>query len=302
MASLDTAVMVDVARRTVAENRINGGMRRLGRWVLKNPFAAMASLIILLYVLVTIFAPLLTAYDPNTSSARDALRAPDAAHWFGTDSIGRDNFARTIYGGRTTIIVAATSVVLGGAVGIVLGLLAGYFAGWRRVVINRTVDVLFAFPDLILAMGIAAALSPGFLSTIVAIAFGAIPPFARITYSAVVGVKDSEFVQAARLSGTRAWRIMLMHILPNVTSPILVQFTLSLGFCILAVAALSFVGLGAQPPTAEWGLMVSEGRNYILSGQWWLTFFPGLAIAVLVLSFNLLGDTLRDMLDPRVKS
>ncbi len=302
MADVDTSAMVRLARARRADDGIGMTVRRIGRWVLRNPFATAASLVIVIYVLATVCAPLLTGHDPNASSAGDLLNAPGADHWFGTDNIGRDEYARTIYGGRTTIIVAAISVVLGGTVGTILGLLAGYYAGWRRVVINRTVDILFAFPDLLLAMGIASALSPGLVSTVVAIAFGAVPPFARITYSAVVGVKNSEYVLAARLSGTRSWRIMLMHILPNVTSPILVQFTLSFGFCILAVAALSFVGLGAQPPTAEWGLMVSEGRNYILSGQWWLTFFPGMAIAVLVLSFNLLGDTLRDMLDPRSKS
>ncbi|WP_120003919.1 ABC transporter permease [Nesterenkonia muleiensis] len=271
------------------------------KWALRNPLAIVGAMVILIAVIASIFASWIQTHEPSARDAMSALNAPSAEFYFGTDSFGRDIFSRVINGGRITLSAAALAVFGSAIFGVTLGLVSGYFPGYTRNIINRFIDILFSFPDLILAMSIAAAIGPGFWTTVIAIAFGAIAPFARVTYSTVLSMKESEFIYAARISGISSLRIMFTHVLPNCISPILVQLTLALGFAILNVSALSFIGLGAQPPDAEWGLMVSEGRHYILSGQWWITFFPGFTIAILVLSFNLLGDTLRDVFDPRYK-
>lgn len=271
------------------------------RAYLKSPVAVIGAGFVLLWVLAAIFAPLVSPYDPNTPDISARLVAPNAAHWFGTDNFGRDVLSRVIWGGRMTLQASAVGVLTSGVVGVVLGAIAGYFKGWPREVIMRLMDVLLAFPSLILAMGIAAALGPGLTSAVIAVGVVGIPEFARIMYGLTLSLKEQEYVEAARAAGLASPSIMFRHILPNAFGSLLVRITLGLGMAALTTASLSFIGLGAQPPTAEWGLMISASRAYILTGQWWMTLFPGIALGTTILGFNLSGDGLRDALDPKLR-
>lgn len=270
-----------------------------GWHVIRRPTVIIGGVCVGIWVLAAVIAPLLASYSPTAVNIAPALQAPSAAHWFGTDAVGRDVFSRVVYGGRTTLVTGFVAVTISAVIGVPLGAIAGYYPGWRRGLIMRVIDVLFAFPELILAMGIAAALGAGISSLLIAVSVVGIPAFARIMFTLTVSLREREFIQAARVSGTGNTSILFSHILPNALGPLLVQFTLSLGFATLTTAALSFIGLGAQPPSPEWGLQISDGRDYILSGQWWVTAFPGLAIAMCVFGFNLIGDGLRDHFDPR---
>jgi peptide/nickel transport system permease protein len=277
-----------------------GLWRETGRRLSRDK-AAMAGLtVIVVLVLVAIFAPALTPYPPNDQSFRIKLQAPSAEHLFGTDEFGRDIFSRVLVGTRVALRVGLLPVAAAMAVGVAIGLLAGYYGAVLDQVTMRLIDVLLAFPWLLLAIGIMAILGPGIENVIIAVTIVYVPAFARIVRASVLSIKAKEYVEAARAIGQPDWRIMLRHVLPNAWAPIIVLATLSIGQAIIYAAGLSFIGLGTQPPAADWGVMLASGREYLRDGPW-LGTFPGLAILITVLAFNLLGDGLRDALDPRLR-
>ncbi len=255
------------------------------------------SIVLLLGVLAA-FGAALAPYDPLAMDFTARFAPPSLTHPFGTDDFGRDLFSRVLYGARVSVQVAFIAVGISGVVGVTLGVTAGYLSGWVDEVIMRLMDVIFAFPAVLLAITVMAILGRGVENAMIAIAIVYAPIFARVTRGAVISVRDREFVTAARALGQGHVRIMFMHVLPNALGPIIVQTSLSLAFAILAEAALSFFGLGTQPPDPSWGRMLSEGRGFLGQAPW-MGIFPGLAIMVSVLGFNLLGDGLRDVLDPR---
>jgi len=256
--------------------------------------------IVVALVVVAVFAPWIAPYSPTKINLRERLKPPSVAHPFGTDDAGRDILSRVIYGSRVTLRICVLVVGLTLGIGTLLGLISGYFGGWVDEVLMRVSDVFLAFPALILAMAIAAALGPSLENAIVAMVAIWWPRYARVTRGQVLSIREIDFVAAARAAGASSTRIMLRHILPNCISPVVVQATLDLGEVVLTAATLSFIGFGAQPPTPEWGAMVSVGRNF-LRDYWWYTTFPGLAILITVMGFNLLGDAVRDILDPRLR-
>ncbi len=271
----------------------------LGRMA-RNPGAVAGMVLLALLVLAAIFAPQITRYDPAAITPRDRLLPPGAAHWFGTDAFGRDIFTRVVFGARVSLLVGIVSVLIATLLGVSMGLVAGYFGGLADALVMRAVDVMLAFPGILLALVIVAVLGPDLLNAMIAVGLSAAPTYARVTRGAVLQIKTSLFIDAAVVIGAPTWRIILRHLLPNILGPIVVVTTLGVAGAIIAGASLSFLGLGARPPTPEWGLMLSEGRSF-LRQAWWITTFPGLAIMVTVLSINLLGDGLRDALDPRMK-
>ena len=254
--------------------------------------------IVLLLGLVAVFGAALAPYDPLAMDFGARFAPPSWAHPFGTDDFGRDLFSRVLHGAAVSFQVAFIAVGISGVVGVALGVLAGYLGGWLDEVIMRAMDVVFAFPAVLLAITVMAVLGRGIENAMIAIAIVYVPIFARVTRGAVISVRGREFVTAARALGTGHVRIMLAHVLPNAAGPILVQTSLSLAFAILAEAALSFFGLGTQPPDPSWGRMLAEGRAFLGQAPW-MGIFPGLAIMAAVLGFNLLGDGMRDVLDPR---
>ncbi len=263
--------------------------------------AAMAGLVVIvLLVLAAAFAPLLTPYPPNDQSFRLKLEAPSAEHLFGTDEFGRDIFSRVLVASRVALRVGLLPVVLALVAGVALGLAAGYYGGAVDQVVMRFIDVLLAFPWLLLAIAIMAILGPGINNVIIAVAIVYVPAFARIVRGSVLSIKAKEYVEAARAIGQPDRHIMTRHVLANAWAPIIVQATLSVGQAIIYAAGLSFIGLGTQPPDADWGVMLASGREYLRDAPW-LGIFPGLAILVTVLAFNLFGDGLRDALDPRLR-
>jgi peptide/nickel transport system permease protein len=270
----------------------------LGR-LTRNPGAVIGVVLLLLLVAAAALAPQITRYDPTEIVPRERLLPPGAAHWFGTDAFGRDVFTRVVFGARISLIVGVVSVVIATLLGVSMGLVAGYFGGLADALVMRAVDVMLAFPGILLALVIVAVLGPDLLNAMIAVGLSAAPTYARVTRGAVLQTKTSLFVEAAAVVGAPTWRIILRHILPNILGPIVVVTTLGVAGAIIAGASLSFLGLGARPPTPEWGLMLSEGRSF-LRQAWWITTFPGLAIMLTVLSINLLGDGLRDALDPRM--
>ncbi|AJY45313.1 ABC transporter permease subunit [Martelella endophytica] len=262
--------------------------------------------IIVVLVLIAIFAPFLAPHDPNAQNVAMRLTPPvweakgTATYLLGTDAVGRDMLSRLIYGSRYSLLIGLVVVTIALVFGIVLGLLAGYFRGWVDVAIMRVMDVILAFPPLLLALVLVAVLGPGLVNAMLAIALVLQPHFARLTRAAVMGESRREYVISARVAGARNGRLMFKTILPNCLSPLIVQGTLSFSDAILNAAALGFLGMGAQPPTPEWGTMLAEAREFILSA-WWVVTFPGLAILITVLAINLVGDGLRDALDPKLK-
>jgi peptide/nickel transport system permease protein len=247
---------------------------------------------------VALLAPWISPYDPLAQDQAPALQPPSRAHWMGTDPLGRDIFSRVLHGARLTVPVGVAVVALALVAGMLVGSAAGFLGGWADEILMRFTDLFLAFPALILAMAMAGALGPGLAHALLALALAWWPPYARLVRGQVLSLRESPFVEAARCLGASPWRLLFRHILPNCLTPLVVQATLDLGGVILAAAGLSFIGLGAQPPSPEWGAMVAEGRQYIAS-QWWVLLFPGLAILITVTGFNLLGDGLRDALDPR---
>jgi peptide/nickel transport system permease protein len=258
------------------------------------------AVILLITVFLAVFGPSILTYDPNTMDFNARFAPPSVEHIFGTDDFGRDTFTRIAYGARVSLQVGIIAVGLAATVGTLLGMIAGYGSRLLDEVIMRAMDVLYAFPAILLAIAILAALGKGVGNAMIAIGIVYIPIFARIARGAVLSVKNEEFILAARTLGANDNRILFRHILPNILSPIIVETTLSLAFAILAEASLSFFGLGTQPPDPSWGRMLSEGRSYFRQSAW-MGIFPGLAIMLTVMGFNFLGDGLRDALDPRLK-
>ncbi len=281
----------------------SAGGRSLWRLSLRrlsgNPGAVGGLVVLTILIVAAIAAPWITSHDPIVLAPRERLQPPSTEHWFGTDTFGRDVFTRVVYGGRISLQVGFIAVAISTVIGVTLGLLAGYFGGAFDNVAMRLIDVMMAFPGLLLALVVVAILGPNLLNAMIAVGVSAAPTYARVTRGAVLQAKELAFVEAARQSGARAWRIIMLHVFPNVLGPIVVIATLGVANAIIAGAALSFLGLGAEPPTAEWGLMLSGGRAY-LRHAWWITTFPGIAIMITVLAINLIGDGLRDALDPRM--
>ncbi|PTX59065.1 peptide/nickel transport system permease protein [Melghirimyces profundicolus] len=270
------------------------------RALLRHRSAMIGGGIILFFILIALIAPLLLPFGYNQIDADARLQAPSAEHWFGTDDFGRDIFARVIYGARISLWVGFFAITGSIVVGSVLGLIAGFYGGWRDTLISRFFDILLAFPAILLAIAIVAMLGPGLENAMYAIAIINVPTFGRLMRSRVLAVKQEDYVLAARAIGMKNSRILFRHILPNSWTPIMVQGTLGFATAVLEAAALGFIGMGAQPPEPEWGKMLSDSRAFIQSAPWTMVF-PGLAIMLTVLGFNLLGDGLRDVLDPRMK-
>ena len=294
--------MSDAATTSNAGQEVHGAGRHpvsdfLRRFV-RHRLAMVGFFIVLLLVVVAAFGRALAPYDPLGMDFGALFAPPSWAHPFGTDEFGRDIFSRVLYGARISLQVAFIAVGISGTVGVLLGLLAGFLGGWIDELVMRFMDVLFAFPAVLLAITIMAILGRGVGNAMIAIAIVYVPIFARVTRGAVISVRGREYVTAARALGKRPIGIMLRHVLPNALGPIIVQTSLSLAFAILAEAALSFFGLGTQPPDPSWGRMLSEGRGFLRQAPW-MGIFPGLAIMLSVMGFNFLGDGLRDLLDPR---
>ncbi|WP_420132072.1 ABC transporter permease [Rhodopseudomonas sp.] len=270
------------------------------RYVLgDNRVTAFAFGLLVMIVIAALFGPYLVPYDPLSSNTAQALKPPSAANWFGTDQLGRDIFSRVVVATRLDLFIAVASVVLVFLMGGLAGIAAGYFGGWTDRIVGRIADTIMAFPLFVLAMGIVAALGNTVQNIIIATAIVNFPLYARVARAEANVRRDAGFVMAARLSGNSEMRILLVHILPNIMPIMIVQMSLTMGYAILNAAGLSFIGLGVRPPTAEWGIMVAEGASFMVSGEWWIALFPGLALMIAVFCFNLLGDGLRDIFDPQ---
>lgn len=265
----------------------------------RNHLALVGLVIVVLMLLITLAAPLLAPYDPLKQAIPDRLKPPSANYLFGTDQLGRDILSRVIYGGRISLPAALAVVVFAGFVGTVVGATAGFVGGLVEEIFMRVTDIFMAFPTIILAMAIAAALGPNVSNAIIAMVIVWWPNYARIVRSLVLSVKENEYVQASRALGATEFRVLWRVVLPNSFPPVLVMATLDLGNAILVFAGLSFLGLGAEPSKPEWGRMISDGIKFF--DQWWISAFPGLAIFLIVMAFNFLGDGLRDALDPRLR-
>ena len=266
----------------------------------RNGLVLFGAAIIVIMVLLAVFAGVVAPYDPTEMKVADALKRPSLAHPFGTDRFGRDVLSRTIYGSRIALGVAISSIGIALVAGAILGLVGGYVGGATDLVIGRAMDVLFSFPTLILAIGIAAMLGPGLDNAALAIAVVYAPLFSRVVRGPVIAERAKEYAVAALGLGAGTFRVVLRHILPNVLAPLIVQTSVSLAYAILTEAALSYLGLGTQPPAPSWGTMLNEGRTYLETAPW-MSVFPGLAIMLAVLGFNLLGDGLRSALDPQLR-
>lgn len=264
-----------------------------------NPVTLVATALFALFVLLALVGPWIVPYDPLATNTSIALQPPSAAHWFGTDALGRDILSRTVVATRLDLGIAVAAVAASFVVGIPLGLAAGYFGGWWDVVVTRLSDTIMAFPLFVLAMGIVAALGNTVGNIVLATAIINLPFYVRVARAETNVRRSAGFVEAARLSGNTDLRILAVHLFPNILPPAMVQVSLNLGWAILNAAGLSFIGLGVRPPTPEWGILVAEGAQFIVSGEWWVSFFPGAVLMLAVFSFNLLGDALRDLFDPR---
>ena len=270
----------------------------LGKFVSRNQRAVFGGILLVIIFGSAIFADFLAPYPPNRQNLRNRLSPPSVENVLGTDNFGRDVFSRIIHGGRVSLSIGFISVGIALGIGGLMGLLAGFYGGWLDSLISGIVDVLLALPAFLLALAIVAALGPSIVNVMIAVGIATVPAFARIMRSAVLTVREMDYVTAAEAVGSRDARVMLRHVIPNSLGPVIVQVSLSLAGAILAAAGLSFLGMGAQPPTAEWGSMLNAARPYIRDAQWTVTF-PGLAIVITVLALNLVGDGLRDALDPR---
>ncbi|OXM13844.1 ABC transporter permease [Paenibacillus herberti] len=267
----------------------------------RNRLAMIGLGIIVFFILIAACAPWLAPFDYKEQDLMDRLKAPNGEHWFGTDDLGRDIFSRIVYGTRISLWVGFSSVLGSIAVGTLLGIVAGYYGKWVDTIISRLFDILLAFPGVLLAIAIVAALGPSLQNALIAIAIVNVPVFGRLVRAKVLSLREEEYITAARSLGMKNSRILLHHILPNCLGPIIVQGTLGIATAIIEAAALGFLGLGALPPEPEWGKMLSDSRQFIQKAPW-TVLFPGLSIMLTVLGFNLMGDGLRDVLDPRMKS
>jgi peptide/nickel transport system permease protein len=268
----------------------------------ENPVTAVALCMVSVLVFVAVFGPALAPYDPIATDTGRALQPPGAAHWFGTDNLGRDVFSRVLAAARLDLGIAVAAVFLSLAIGSVLGTLSGYFGGWLDRIVGRIMDTIMAFPLFVLAMGIVAALGNTVENVVYATALINLPFYTRVARAEAAVRRNAGYVEAARLAGNSEARLVAVHIFPMILPPLMVQISLNLGWAILNAAGLSFIGLGVRPPTPEWGIMVAEGASFIISGQWWLALLPGAVLMFAVLAFNLLGDGMRDLVDPRQRT
>lgn len=263
-----------------------------------NRLAMLGLVILIALVLMAIFAPWLSPYDPVAQNLADRLQPPSAAHWLGTDALGRDILSRIIWGSRVTLFIVGTVALISPILGLLIGTVAGFAGGWVDQVLMRITDIFLAFPKLILALALVAALGPGIFNAVLALAITGWPPYARLARAETLSVRNADYIAAARLQGAGPGRLLIGHIWPMCVSSLIVRVALDMAGIILSAAGLGFLGLGAQPPLPEWGAMISDGRTYILD-HWWVAAMPGLAIFIVSLAFNLLGDGLRDVLDPK---
>jgi peptide/nickel transport system permease protein len=280
----------------IPERRRRGWLGGFGR-LLRRPTVQLGLAIVVVFLLTTLLAPLIAPYSPFDQDLSNTLVSPDLAHPFGTDQYGRDILSRVMYGAQTALLAILVADGFALILGSTLGLVAGFYGGWLDSAVMRLVDVLLAFPYLLLALIIVAALGPSLLNSMIAIGIVYTPQYARLLRGQVLAVKETEYVLAARAVGVGRPRIMLRHVLPNSFTPILVMATLQAGTVVVEIAGLSFLGLGAQPPSPDWGAVLADGQSYFLTA-WWIATFPGLAIFLVVLGFNLVGDALRDHFDP----
>ena len=276
-----------------------GALAHVGHVLRENPVTAVSFAMFALIVLMAILGPALVPYDPLATNAARALEPPSGAHWFGTDHLGRDVFSRVVVATRLDLTISVAAVALSFVIGATLGAIAGYRGGWVDAVLARVLDTIMAFPLFVLAMGIVAAMGNTIENIVYATAIINIPFYARVVRAEVNIRREAGFALAARLAGNSHARVLAFHIVPNALPPMMVQVSLNMGWAILNAAGLSFIGLGVRPPTPEWGIMVAEGANYIVSGHWWVALFPGLWLMLAVFTFNLMGDGLRDIVDPR---
>jgi peptide/nickel transport system permease protein len=277
-----------------------GGVLRHARYIIgENPVTGFAFAVFSLIMIAALLGPHVAPYDPLMSDTKAALQGPSLTHWFGTDQLGRDVFSRVIVATRLDCMIAVFSVALVFLMGGLAGVAAGFLGGWTDSVVSRIADTIMAFPLFVLAMGIVAALGNTVTNIVIATAIVNFPLYARLARAEANVRREAGFVQAARLSGNGEMRILFGYILPNIMPIMIVQMSLTMGYAILNAAGLSFIGLGVRPPMPEWGIMVAEGAAFMVSGEWWIAFFPGAALMIAVFCFNLLGDGLRDIVDPQ---
>lgn len=292
-----------VARPEMKPQGWKRGLRRVVnffRLLMGNPLTAIGVTIIGLLLVVAFLAPWLATHDPLAQDLNNSLQAPGSQHWFGTDEFGRDQYSRLIYGARTTLYIVALVSVTVGPIGLLLGVVAGYFGGKVDSILMRITDIFISFPSLVLALAFVAALGPGLEHVVIAITLTAWPPIARLARAETLSLRNADFVSAVKLQGASPLRILLRHIVPLCLPSVIIRITMNMAGIILTAAGLGFLGLGAQPPDPEWGAMISSGRRYMME-CWWLVTIPGLAILLNSLAFNFLGDGLRDILDPRTE-
>ncbi len=268
----------------------------------ENPVTLAAFGLFTFFVLLALFGAGIAPYDPLASNTQAALQAPSVKHWFGTDALGRDILSRIIVAARLDFGIAVSAVAASFALGAALGSLAGFYGGWTDRIVGRVADTIMAFPLFVLAMGIVAALGNSVANIVLATAIINLPFYIRVARAEVNVRRNAGYVEAARLSGNSGLQALARHVFPNILPPMMVQISLNMGWAILNAAGLSFIGLGVRPPQAEWGIMVAEGATYIISGEWWVALFPGATLMLAVFTFNLLGDGLRDLLDPRMRT
>jgi peptide/nickel transport system permease protein len=290
----------------VVEHSGSGTESAAGAWwrhlryvVSENPVTLFAFILFSMFVVMALFGPWIVPYDPLASDTANALQPPSWAHWFGTDNLGRDVFSRVVVATRLDFLIAFSAVALSFVIGSVLGCLSGYYGGWTDRIVGRSIDTIMAFPLFVLAMGIVAALGNTVENIVYATAIINLPFYTRVARAEVNVRRNAGFVDAAKLAGNSDTRLLVFHLYPNILPPMMVQISLNLGWAILNAAGLSFIGLGVRPPAPEWGIMVAEGATFIVSGEWWLALFPGAALMLAVFCFNLLGDGLRDLIDPQ---
>jgi len=291
--------MSESRKKTKATARV-GEFRRIAKVMLSRKVVVFGLVVILLTVIAAIFAPLVAPYDPLDVNIREALLPPSGAHLLGTDALGRDTLSRIIYGTRTALLIALVAVMISAVTGMILGLLAGYIGGITNAIIMRAIDTLMAFPGVILALTIAALMGSGYLSVILAVGVGLVAMYARVMWGQVMTVKENDYILAEKSQGASSLRIMVQHILPNCFPILIVMITMQMGAAILMEAGLSFLGAGITPPTPAWGSMISDGYLYLTTHPI-LSLAPGVAIMLLVFAFNMVGDGLRDALDPRLR-